>query len=681
MVEQAPAKSFGLRARNGLRQGLFTGALFGLIETCLVYGTGAVPRTDVLPILALDLLVFTFVGLVASVGGEKALALALLLGPVALNSARGGFARNPDLGVWAPLLRHGVLVVLTLVALALVLRAGPWSRLGGRRFVLVATALQLISALGLLLRTVRLESIAASATGGATRLAGLGAVSMIALALVVGSGRASRATAACLAGALAVGAGFGIPVATPAWAPRKQGAVEPGPNVLLITLDTVRADHLSCYGYGRATTPRLDALARQSALFLNAYANSPYTLSSHASLFTGLLPSEHGAHPVPGPLQQSVKAPDFPLRSNVPTLAERLAERGYRTAGIAANSGYLSAWTGLQRGFQHYDCQRIRLLRFAPLLESVLIRIDPRLHDQYSSEATRHASDITDAAIRFLDTAGSERFFLFLNYYDPHYPYAAPPPYDTMFLPETGWRKTTLSFVQDAIERGERTLAPEEKTFLLAQYDGEIAYADAEVGRLLDVLSERGLLDAMLVIVTSDHGEFFGEHGLFQHERALYEEVLRVPLIVKAPGQKQGARLPQRVGLHQVPALVGSLTTPPASGADWTALHFPEPGVLAEYWTTARLRRENPARFRATALRALFEGPWKLVQSLGAGDELYDLAGDPREERNRLASAAGEARHDAMTRGLPPVSAGSAREAPSIDPAAMEDLRALGYLQ
>ncbi len=509
---------------------------------------------------------------------------------------------------------------------------------------------------------------------------------LLAVAIVHGAalGRGARPLAALgvsALAALAIGVGFGNPSRPPRSAAATAGARPGAPSILLVTLDTLRADHVSAYGYPRKTTPRLDALARRSTLFERAYASSPYTLSTHASLFTGLLPSAHGAHPVPFPNTQPGRAtpPDYPLDQRAPTLAERLAQLGYRTGAVAANHGYLGRWTGLSRGFGTYDCRRIRLHRYAPLLAPFLLRASPRLADRFSTEATRRADAITDRALRWVDSAGGAPFFLFLNYYDPHYPYAPPAPWDRRFLPDGPVKPIVLSIVQNQLERGSRRMAPQELAYLLAQYDGEIGFMDSELGRLLDGLEQRGLLEGMLVIVTSDHGEFFGEHGLFQHERALYEEVLRVPLLVKRPRQQQPLRVATRIGLHQVPRFVEALALDPGAADPWSQdAGFEAPRLVAEYWTTRRLHRNNAARFGVPAMRALYDERYKLIQMLGGNDELYDLQSDPGETRNRLHEEA--AARERLGEGLAGLALKPRSDAVPLRPEALEELRALGYL-
>lgn len=287
------------------------------------------------------------------------------------------------------------------------------------------------------------------------------------------------------------------------------------PNVLVIILDTVRAASMSFLGYGRATTPNLAALGAEGAVFAQAYATAPWTLPSHAGMFTGRYPS-----------QLSTDWQE-PLDRAHPTLAEELARRGYRTGGFAANHFYTSRESGLARGFEHYeDYLRTpkqvllsttltqtrlfwQLLQGSGLFGRVkaLATMDLRLQVMWTSHR-KLAPRATDEFLRWQAGVGDRPFFAFINLYDAHLPYDPPAPFDTMFSPE----------------RGE-----------LDRYDGGIAYMDDALGRMFAELRRRGVLDRTLVIVSSDHGEAFGEHGLHGHGNSLYRTELHVPLLVRFP--------------------------------------------------------------------------------------------------------------------------------------------------
>ena len=290
------------------------------------------------------------------------------------------------------------------------------------------------------------------------------------------------------------------------------------PNLVLVVLDTVRADHLAPYGYARVTTPHLDAFARDEATrFTQARSSSSWTLPSHASLFTGLLPSEHGAA-YPGETAH-------PLRGEVVTLAERLRAAGYETAAVVANTLFIVPRLGMDQGFGHFDDRRGSFVGdylALPQLAGLRLAVG---HTPY-----RSAREITEAALQWLDARSPSEgrlaarpFFLMLNYMDAHRPYLPPSPFDKAFSDEVP----------------EYALKPERKLHLLL-YDRELMHLDSQLARLLERLRERGLFENTVVVVTADHGEAFGEHGRYGHSGTLFEELVHVPLYVKPAGAASG---------------------------------------------------------------------------------------------------------------------------------------------
>ena len=253
-----------------------------------------------------------------------------------------------------------------------------------------------------------------------------------------------------------------------------------GYDLLVITMDTTRADRIGCYGYGRAETPHVDELARRGVRFAQAIAPTPITLPSHASLFTGLYPPAHGVR----------NNGTFALGSNQTTLAELLGAAGYAT-GAAVGAFVLEARFGLDQGFESYD-------------DTVVPRARGAAEHTF---AERRAAAVTDSAIAWLGghLEGEDRkpFFIWAHYFDPHGPYRPPEPY------------------------GER--------FSGSPYDGEIAYTDAEIGRLLRFIDERGDEDRTLVLLTADHGEALGDHGETTHSILVHDSTIRIPLIFSCP--------------------------------------------------------------------------------------------------------------------------------------------------
>lgn len=266
------------------------------------------------------------------------------------------------------------------------------------------------------------------------------------------------------------------------------------PNVLLISIDTCRADRLSCYGYARSTTPTLDALARQGIRFTNARSPVPLTLPAHSSMLTGLMPPAHGVRDNQG----------YRLPGRCATLAGVLRAAGYTTGAVVA-SFVLDSVTGLDRGFDSY-------------------------HDRFGAEVAgenisqRRGDEVTRLALQWLDRARDDRFFLFLHYFDPHAQYAPPEPFASAFSDDP--------------------------------YTGEIAFVDHCIGQVLGHLRTRGLFEQTLIIVTADHGEMLGEHGEFSHGYFIYRSALHVPLIVKLPGQVAGRVVSSPVSIADIPATV-----------------------------------------------------------------------------------------------------------------------------
>ncbi|NIR25491.1 MAG: sulfatase-like hydrolase/transferase, partial [Gammaproteobacteria bacterium] len=299
--------------------------------------------------------------------------------------------------------------------------------------------------------------------------------------------------------------------------PLRQDAPEmpEGPNLILVTMDTVRADHTSAYGYYRETTPTLEGLAAESTLYLNAIAPGDMTLSTHASIFTGLPVNWHGAH-------YSYQNPGGqPLAEGFNTLAEMLARNGYFTAGVVANHGYLGHWFQLDQGFDYYD-ERAPISFFPETPMGVLREALRRVltiwfHPSFLTTIYRTAEEIHTETLKLIEELHKRNrpWFLFLNYMDAHTPYQPPPPFDTRFPGKNRlftWPRYLE--IKKKLLRQEYKLTLKEKQHLVSQYDGGIAYQDHYLGMLLDELIKRGLYEDSLIIVTSDHGEAFGERSL-----------------------------------------------------------------------------------------------------------------------------------------------------------------------
>jgi arylsulfatase A-like enzyme len=351
---------------------------------------------------------------------------------------------------------------------------------------------------------------------------------------------------------------------------RPGGLDRRGPiNVVVITLDTTRADRLSPYGLMDSPMPGLERLAREGVVFDQATSVAPLTLPAHASLFTGLLPPAHGVR----------DNADQALDAAHVTLAEILRGRGFRTAAFVA-SVVLDADRGLAQGFDRYASVPADARRIAPARQ-------------------RRADDVIADALQWLDDAGTTTpFFLWTHLYDPHAPYDPPEPYRTAFLDP---------------------------------YIGEIAFADAQIGRLLDALERRGVLDRTVVVVAGDHGESLGDHGERDHGIFVYESVLRVPLIIRGP------RIPPRrvadvVRLTDVAPTILDLLGLPSPPMDGVSLGSLLSGRTTRVDLEAYSESLYPRRLGWSPLRALRDGRFKLIDA--PRPELYDLERDPFEERN-----------------------------------------------
>ena len=415
-------------------------------------------------------------------------------------------------------------------------------------------------------------------------------------------------------------------------------------NVVLISIDTIRADHMSVYGYERPTTPHLERLAESSVAFDAAYATSSTTGPSHATLFTGLYAPRHG-----------VNANAVALGETHVTLAEVLREHGFDTAGIIG-SFVLDGRFGFAQGFdvfqQDFDLGGGKFK--ATHWEGI------RLKEGFD----RRASDTTARALTWLESARdtSKPFFLFLHYFDPHEPYVPPEPYRS-------------SFVQDESDA-------------VQNYDAEIAYTDAQIGRFLDALDAMGLRQQTLVIVTSDHGQGLGQHNELYHAVNIYEESVRAPLLMGGPGivvpQRRAELFEQVDVLPTVLGLLGIESPAGVDGEDLSALLRNE--APAAHPSAAFVYRQYyPRRHQVRGARVggeqfgVRQEHWKLIDGPG-GTELYDLATDPHELTNVYA-----AEPIVGTRLREALEAWRARlHVPASTPVALDEserakLRALGY--
>jgi arylsulfatase A-like enzyme len=430
---------------------------------------------------------------------------------------------------------------------------------------------------------------------------------------------------------LIVGVAVGFPVSKQLAEKRAMGQLDlarPGlPNILLIILDTVRAQSLSLHGYERNTSPHLVRLAETGAVFERAVAPSSWTLPSHASLFTGRHPFELAVDW------------EVPLNDRFPTLAEVVRESGYATAGFVANYFYTKETSGLSRGFIHYDAEKMSpefVLQNSWAAKKIIKKIHKWL-DVHQELARKTAADVNAEFFRWLPTAEGRPFFVFLNYFDAHDPYLPPEPFNARF--GTGEQKHWLGSVGPAYSSAELT-------DLVDAYDGSIAYVDEQVGNLLSALEQSGRLRNTLIIVTSDHGEQFGERSanLVNHGNSLYLSSLHVPLIIWYPAAVPGGqRFSDPVTLRDIPATIADILP--------IAIGSPFPGTsLAQLWNEpdSTMRRLSPLLSEvnphdhiqpgepahAGPMKALLRDSLHYIRTGDGREELYNVVTDPWERHD-----------------------------------------------
>lgn len=385
--------------------------------------------------------------------------------------------------------------------------------------------------------------------------------------------------------------------------------------ILLIGIDTLRADHLPAYGYFRSTTPNLDYyVASQGRVFLGATSSSPWTFPGNGAVHTALSPFRNGL---------SWQPFQYPLPARATTLAELMHEGGYRTAGFISNL-FVSHYTGFAQGFDHFD-------------DSLLT---------YPQENPGCAAALTDRVITWTDQlTQTGPLFLFMWYVDPHTWYNPPPPYDLAYDPVyTG----TLTPAAYGGGNSAAVTSPRDLEHLLALYDGEISFTDEQIGRLLAYFDGRGMLEDALVVVYADHGELFGEHDLWAHGNSVYEDLLRVPLMIRYTGvvtPGRGITTPVQ-SFDAMPTILDYAGIPIPAGLDGVSLRpllegaappdaRPIYGEVDAVTDPAHWQYWNASRFD---LRSMRLGDWKYIHHVGdeGNDELYRLNPDPPYETENL---------------------------------------------
>lgn len=447
------------------------------------------------------------------------------------------------------------------------------------------------------------------------------------------------------------------------------------PSILLIAVDTLRADHLGVYGFPGDISPHVDALARRGVRFERYTTVVPTTLASFTSMLTGRYANGHGV------FRNGVVWPD-----GLEGMPSVFLKEGYETAAFVSSYS-LSSRFGVSRGFEHFD-------------ENLTVA----MKDLGQNSLVRSATDVTTAAIAWLTNRASDDrpFFAMVHYFDPHWPYEPPPPYDTMFDP--GYRGSMRGSMAD-IEAGRKSLVRSKGALdadtrhLEALYAGDVRYTDEEIGRLLAGVDRLGLSANTLVVLTADHGETLHEHDdYFNHGPSVYDTEIRIPLVVAGPGIEGSGRVVERpaCNIDLAPTLLAyaGLPVPQAyegrSFLDVLRRAGSSEGataraIFAEATKPFAVERNQswPNRLKA---RCVLRGPWKVVNTPWRENlwELYDLGSDPLEQRNLWgraapAKAAVDAMAAALARWSGAESGAAAPEAPS-DPEVLERLKSLGYV-
>src|SRR6266480_232978 len=399
------------------------------------------------------------------------------------------------------------------------------------------------------------------------------------------------------------------------------------PNVLLITVDTVRADHLGCYGYKSIETPHLDALAAAGVRFANAYTPVPITLPAHSVMLTGTYPMRTGMHDFSGNR----------LNASQPTLAALLHARGYAT-GAVVGSAVLDSRFGLGRGFEfyydHFDFSRL---------------------DEKNIDAMmRPGGEVVDRALGWLNGERQKPFLLWVHLYDAHHPYNPPPAYLQKYRSHP--------------------------------YDGGIAFVDAQVGRVVAYLRDQGIYDRTLIVVAGDHGEGLGEHGEKTHGFFIYDSTLHVPLIFKLPTDSRKLKpvVDDTASLADIlPTildLIGANKTAEIQGRSLAASMMGKPATPTENYSETYLPRIH---FNWSELRGIRYRQYHFIDA--PRPELYDLSSDPSELKNLYSTQRAVAnelrkRLGTLIARLTPAAGEKTAESTGLDPALMERLKSLGYV-
>jgi len=405
------------------------------------------------------------------------------------------------------------------------------------------------------------------------------------------------------------------------------------PNIIVIVIDTLRADHLSSYGYQHNTSPFIDGLAKEGVLFENAISASSWTQPSHASMLTGRYTYEH-------------QAETKPLDDTYPTIGEVMKTNGYRTGAFSANTLFFTRRQGFGRGFLHFE-DNYKSVPDMFLNSSIYGFLFDfyglRKVLKYEGVPTRViASDINESVLNWIDLDTDSPFFVFMNYFDVHDPYTPPEPYRSRFSTV----QNPGGLINGFVDRYRPTLSPEQLKSEIDAYDGAIFYVDDQIKSLFDELEQRGLLNNTVVFITADHGESLGEHDILQHGASLYLQEIRVPMIIWGPKYvPAGKNIGVPMSTTSLPVTILSLIN---------AVHnpFPEPSLtllmqddatpkdwispISEVAQYSGAAEQNPSTHGA--MKSVIGNDEQYIVHEKFGEELYDWREDPQETDNLITN-------------------------------------------
>ncbi len=466
------------------------------------------------------------------------------------------------------------------------------------------------------------------------------------------------------------------------------------PNIILLVMDAGRADHLSCYGYERPTSPHIDQIATEGTLYEKAISAAVWTVPSHASLFTGMYLSGHG-----------LRGRNLKLRQDIPTMASFLGAQGYNTLALTANA-LIGQATGLARGFAELkDVRNVfqgeRLSRLKAKGNALYRRLyyggSPHKNSWYDSGAWRLNYEMK----RWIQGQRNRRekrpFFIFANYMEPHLRYDPPRAFRRRFLTPTQeqrWRQVNQNAWK--FMSGEVEMRADDWDILISLYDAELAYLDSRIGELYHFLRQNGLLDNTVFILTSDHGENLGDHQLMDHQHCVYETLARVPLIIRYPEHfpagLRAKELVQSVDLLPTLAeIILAQADPALARVQGQSLLPAAPKTTAREFAVTEYLAPQLHSFRregvefdpklSRQLRAIRSQRYKYIWASDGEDELYDLEADPGERCNVIEQE-GETAVSLANKLQQWLDQNTvqAEEATRLDEAVISRLEALGYI-